>query len=372
MSIEKSPRSILIAPDSFKGSLSAGEAARAIAKGFRSKEHSLLECPLSDGGEGFLEITVQATGGSIHWAETTDALGKEIRAPFGLIDGGKTLVVELASAAGLPGIQRNPLLATTYGVGTLIRRAFEIRPFEKMILGLGGSATIDGGAGLLEALGIRLLDDRGHPIERGGGGLSGLSRIDASEPSAALRTKILLAADVLNPLLGPSGAAVVYGPQKGANPEMIRLLEKNLENFCRLLEADPTAEGTGAAGGVPLSLVSLAGAKIASGFEVISDLVGLDKKLSTAELVLTGEGRLDKSSFEGKVVGRLAQRCRDKGILLYAIAGQVDPPGEARLFEFGGKAFSLDSPEIEASMRAAASLLENKAKAIASRFIPKN
>lgn len=364
-------RTILIATDTFKGSLGAAGATRAIARGLAAAwpDARLDPCPISDGGEGFVEAMVQATGGTIERAETTNALGEPITAAYGVLDGGRTVAVELSAAAGLaqvPMARRQPLETTTYGVGTLIARAHARHPFHKLLLALGGSATVDGGAGLLAALGVELLDASGRPIPLGGGGLASLARVEnARAPAYVLDGDVQLAVDVTNPLVGPRGAARVYGPQKGATPEDVEVLEANLRHFADVLLADTglrvhDTPGAGSAGGVPAGLMALAGARMTSGFELVASAVGLDERLATADLVITGEGQLDRSSFEGKVVGRLAERCQARGIPLVAVVGNVDPEGEALLAALGGTAMTLvpGPMAVEAAMAQAEALLE--------------
>ncbi len=365
---------ILIAPDTFKESLPAAEAARAIARGLQSAlPEALLDvCPLSDGGEGFVETLVQASGGRLDHASTTDALGRPITAAFGVL--GDTVAIELSAAAGLaqvPPDRRNPLDTTTYGVGTLIAEAYARHAFRTLLLAVGGSATVDGGAGLLEALGVRFLDVSGAPVPRGGAGLRRISRIDPSDAHPLLKeARIRIAVDVSNPLLGPRGAAPVYGPQKGATPEDVRELEAGLANLADRLAAETGIRvhdlpGTGAAGGVPAGLVSLAGTQLEPGFDLVAEALGLEAKLKAADWVITGEGQLDRSSFEGKVVGRLSERSPEGRVIV--IAGRVTPEGEALLEERGGAAFSLVREPMtrESAMGQAASLLERTARSIA-------
>jgi len=364
---------ILIAPDTFKESLTAAEAARAIARGLQSAlpDVTLDLCPLSDGGEGFVETLVQASSGRLDHAPTTDALGRPIRAAFGVL--GDTVAIELSAAAGLAQIPpelRDPRRTTTFGVGTLIAEAYARRPFRTLLLAVGGSATVDGGVGLLEALGVRFLDASGEPIPRGGGGLGRIARIDASGAHPLLKeARIRIAVDVSNPLLGPRGAAPVYGPQKGATPEVVRELEVGLANLADRLEALSGVRvhdmpGTGAAGGVASGLVTLADAQLEPGFELVAKAVRLDERLEAADWILTGEGQLDRSSFEGKVVGRLSETRPDARVI--AIAGRVTPEGEALLAARGGAAFSLVREPMtrEAAMAQAESLIERTAQAI--------
>ncbi|MFP5502043.1 MAG: glycerate kinase [Candidatus Sericytochromatia bacterium] len=366
----------LVATDSFKGSLSAAAASAAIARGLAASGLEVDLCPLSDGGEGFVSAIVEGAGGRIEVASTTDALGGPIEAAYGLIDGGETGVVELSSAAGLvqlpPGM-RDPSRTTTYGVGALIAEAHRRHGFKHLLLGLGGSATVDGGAGLLEALGVRFLDHEGRPVPRGGGGLVRLARIESADASPVLTAcTITLAVDVDNPLLGPRGAAPVYGPQKGADAAMVGALEAGLKRLAGAIAAATGRElaampGTGSAGGVPAGLLAFGRARMQPGFEIAAAAVGLEARLQAASLVVTGEGRLDRSSFEGKVVGRLAARCQALGLPLVVVAGTLDPEGVALLEAAGGAAFSLvpgPMPLAQAEAEAEA-LLERQGRMLA-------
>lgn len=365
---------ILIAPDTFKESLTAAEAAQAIARGLQGAlpDATLDLCPLSDGGEGFVETLVHASGGRLDHAPTTDARGRPIQAAFGVL--GDTVAVELSSAAGLaqlPPDLRDPLKTTTFGVGALIAEAYARHPFRTLLLAVGGSATVDGGVGLLEALGLRFLDPSGAPVPRGGGGLRQIARIDPSGAHPVLKDAcIRIAVDVSNPLLGPRGAAPVYGPQKGASPADVRELEAGLANLADRLEELSgirvhAMPGTGAAGGVASGLVALAGARMEPGFELVAKAVGLDARLEAADWIVTGEGKLDRSSFEGKVVGRLSEGRPDARVI--AIAGNVTSEGEALLAARGGAAFSLlrEPMTREAAMAEAEALIERTARAIA-------
>ncbi|MDB5100286.1 MAG: glycerate kinase, partial [Cyanobacteria bacterium RYN_339] len=296
-----------------------------------------------------------------------------IEAPVAVLVGGRVVAVELSTAAGLAQLapeRRDPLVTTTYGVGQLIKAAYERHPFQRLFLALGGSATVDGGAGLLEALGVKLLDAAGRPIPRGGGGLGQLATIDLSEVHPALRAQIIVAVDVDNPLLGPLGAAPVYGPQKGATHQQVELLAANLTIFADALVAATgnrvhDLRGAGSAGGVPAGLVAIAQAEMTPGFELAAQALDLDDHLDRATVVFTGEGQLDGQSFQGKVVGRLAARCHARGIPLVALVGRIDPVGERMLEDLGGVAFSLvpGPMSYEEALRQAPELLE----AIAAR-----
>lgn len=346
---------ILVAPDGFKGSMSAREAAGAIARGLREAlpDEEVRELPMTDGGEGFLDVMVAAHGASLERLATTNALGDPIEADVAILDGGRTVAVELSSAAGLAQLardRRDPMRTTTYGVGCLIREAYERHRFSRLLLALGGSATVDGGSGILEALSVKLLDAAGRPLPRGGGGLGALASLDLSDLHPALRGEIVVAVDVDNPLVGPRGAAHVYGPQKGATPEQVGRLDASLGRLADVLaRATGTRvhdlSGAGSAGGVPAGLVAIAQAHMKPGFELAAEALSLDTHLAEARLVVTGEGQLDLQSFHGKVVGRLAAR----GVPLVVLAGRLTPEGEARLAEAGGVAFALaDGPLAEA------------------------
>lgn len=341
----------LVAPDGYKGSLTARQAAAAIARGLQTAcpEKQVVTMPMTDGGEGFLDVLMTVGVATLETFETTNALGDPITAQVAIMEGGRAVAVELSSAAGLaqlPADRRDPLVTTTYGVGTLIASAYERHPFQRLFLALGGSATVDGGAGLLEALGVKLLDEAGKPIPHGGGGLAKLASIDVSQAHPALKAQIIVAVDVDNPLLGPLGAAPVYGPQKGATHQQVETLAANLKRFAdALVKATGVRvhdlRGAGSAGGVPAGLIAIADAEMRPGFELAAQALGLDDYLDKATAVFTGEGQLDGQSFQGKVVGRLAARCRARGIPLVALVGRIDPTGERLLAEHGGAALPL-------------------------------
>ncbi len=345
-------RVVVAAPNTFKGSMTASDAARAIARGVVRAwpDATVREVPLSDGGEGMVETLVAATHGRVETARVSDARGRSVEASYGRLGDGRTVVVELSAAAGLvqlPMALRDPLVTTTRGVGELVRAAWEKAPFKKLILSLGGSATVDGGTGLLAALGVRFLDVAGRELPPGGGALAGLAVIDRSEAHPLLRSaEIELAVDVTNPLLGPRGAAPVYAPQKGASPDDVLRLERSLGRLADVLEQEcgmrvHDLPGTGSAGGVPAALSAVAGAGMVPGFELVARAVGLDERLAGADLVITGEGQLDRQSFEGKVLGRLLERCRSRGLPLLTIAGSLTPEGEELLAAQGGLAQPL-------------------------------
>jgi glycerate kinase len=322
---------IVIAPDKFKGSLTATEAAHAMARGARSALPSVeIEvAPMADGGEGTVEALVTATGGTYHEVNATGPLGKPVRARFGMLGDDRTAVVEMATASGLvliPADARDPLSATTRGTGELLLAAVAAGA-HRLIVGIGGSATNDGGAGMAQALGFRLLDPEGVEIGPGGGPLGRLDRIERGDGPAGLAdVGIAVACDVTNPLCGPDGASAVYGPQKGADPEMVAVLDRNLERLARIVERDlgasiATIPGSGAAGGLGGGLVAFAGGRLEPGVDLVIDAVGLKGRLRGADLCLTGEGSLDAQSAFGKTAVGVARLARSLGCPTLALVG---------------------------------------------------
>lgn len=312
---------VVIAPDSFKESLSAIEVANGIEEGFREifPNADFVKVPMADGGEGLVHSLVYSLGGQVINREVTGPLGERIEGFFGLIHDGKTAVIEMASASGLHLVSpedRNPLYTTTYGVGELILAALEY-PVEKIILGLGGSATNDGGAGMVQALGGQLLNESGEEIGFGGGALLQLHSIEIGNLDPRL-TKVTfeIACDVENPLFGPTGASAVFGPQKGASDEMVHVLDQNLSHFARLIERDlgtsvSDIPGAGAAGGLGAGLLAFLPCKLKKGIEIVIDATCLEDYIRNASLVITGEGKIDHQTIYGKTpigVARVAQK----------------------------------------------------------------
>lgn len=328
----------VIAPDSFKGSSSAKEVAQAIAEGLREALPD-AECdlvPMADGGEGTVEALVAATGGEIVKVRVTGPLGEPVDAFFGLLGDRHTAVIEMAAAAGLhlvPPEKRNPMVTTTYGVGELIKAALDAG-CRKLIIGIGGSATNDGGAGMAQALGARLLDASGNEIGFGGGALAKLARIDVSGLDLRVReAEIWVACDVTNPLTGPQGASAVYGPQKGATTEMVQLLDANLRHYAALLRRDlgvdvEQMQGAGAAGGLGAGLMAFCQAKLRRGVELVIEAVRLEERVRDAEFVITGEGKLDFQTGYGKVPHGVAQVAKRFGKPVIAIVGQLGEGAE--------------------------------------------
>ncbi|MDF9434733.1 glycerate kinase [Chromohalobacter israelensis] len=324
---------IVIAPDSYKDALSARDAAAAIAAGCARvvSRDSLVECPMGDGGEGTLDALLAATGAERRSARVHDALGRPIEAAWGWHADSRTAYVELAEASGLQPLrqdERSALHSTTFGVGELIRAALDTGA-ERLILTLGGSATNDAGAGMLEALGARLLDNEGHPLPPGGAALASLARLDLSGLDPRLASLAVdTAVDVDNPLLGERGASAVFGPQKGATPEDVARLDAALAHFAEhaadaLGEDYRTLAGAGAAGGMGFAAAAFLGARLKPGIELVMEQVGFDRLLTEASLVITGEGQLDGQSLSGKTPVGIARLARRHGVPTVALAGRL-------------------------------------------------
>ena len=318
-------RTVVVAPDSFKGTISASAAATAIAAGWRSvwPDDRLVLLPQADGGEGTLDAIEAATDGVVR-RSIPDITGPDGRRHTGewLELPGGTAVVELAQCAGLPLMTTlDALGATSRGLGDVIAAALAAGA-TSLVIGLGGSASTDGGTGALEALGLRLLDVAGQPLPPGGAALTALDRIDATGLASAPAGGVTLLTDVDAPLLGPSGAAAVFGPQKGAHPREVALLDAALERFALVVGGDPVMAGVGAAGGTAFGFVNLWGATIEPGARRIAALSGLTQALATADVVLTGEGRFDSQSLTGKVVGSVLALAGETTAGI--IAGSID------------------------------------------------
>lgn len=329
----RTPAKIVVAPDSFKESLAAGDVAEAIIAGLREiwPASEYLPVPMADGGEGTVDAVMQATGGTLRTVRVTGPMGERVAATYGVTADGTTAVIEMAAASGLelvPLASRDPLVATSYGTGELLRAALDAG-VRRCVLGIGGSATVDGGAGMLEALGTRLLDRTSQPISRGGAGLAAIDRLDLSALDPRLAgCRIDVACDVDSPLLGPAGAAAVFGPQKGATPQMVEQLERGLANLARAIEAHlgvsiAATPGAGAAGGVGAALIACLGAKLQPGAGLIAELVGLDAAVRTADLVITGEGRMDAQTVRGKTPVGVAGIAKRYGVPVLALAGSL-------------------------------------------------
>jgi glycerate kinase len=358
---------IVIAPDSWKESLSALEVARAIEAGFRSifphAEYRLL--PVADGGEGTVDALVAATGGRRVAATVSGPLGEPVTACYGLAGNGATAFIEMAAASGLallPPARRDPLRASSRGTGELIRAALDAGA-RHLILGIGGSATNDGGAGMVQALGVRLLDRDGRELSPGGAALAGLARIDIDGLDARLAECVIeVACDVDNPLTGPQGASAVFGPQKGATAAMVSQLDTALAHFARIVERDlgvavADVAGAGAAGGMGAAMLAFLGARLRPGIDIVVEAVGLEQAVAEADLVITGEGRIDGQTVHGKTpvgVARVAARHRKPVIgiagSLGAEAGAVHAHGIDAVFSVLHRPCTLDEALGEAAV----------------------
>ncbi|OBX07792.1 glycerate kinase [Gallibacterium salpingitidis] len=324
---------VVIAPDSYKESLSAMRVANVIEKGFKQvfPDAEYVKVPVADGGEGTVETMVEATNGKVITVDVVGPLGEVMPAFWGISGDEKTAFIEIASASGLEQVpleKRNPLITTTYGVGQLILSALDYG-VTHFIVGLGGSATNDAGAGMLQALGVQLLDSEGKQIGYGGAELARLAKIDVSGLDARLANcQFEIACDVTNPLTGERGASAIFGPQKGATPEMVKQLDSALKHFANIIERDlgiAVAEipGTGAAGGLGAAFAGFLHGSLKSGIKIIVELLALDKKVADADLVITGEGRIDHQSINGKVPVGVAAVAKKYHIPVIGIAGSL-------------------------------------------------
>lgn len=312
---------IVIAPDSYKESLSAMQVATEIEAGFREifPDAEYVKLPVADGGEGTVQAMIEATGGRRVELAVTGPLGQPVQAFYGLTGGDPIAVIEMAAASGLelvPPALRDPLLTTSFGTGELIRRALDAGA-RRFILGVGGSATNDAGAGMLQALGVRLLDAQGMEVGPGGGELARLARVDATQLDPRVHESVFeIACDVSNPLVGPNGASAIFGPQKGASAEVVQQLDANLRVFADVVRRDLGHDvaglpGAGAGGGIAAAMMVFLNGRLRPGSEIVTDAVGLDAAVRDADLVITGEGRIDSQSVQGKTpvgVARVAQR----------------------------------------------------------------
>ncbi|EOE6859697.1 glycerate kinase [Cronobacter dublinensis] len=326
---------IVIAPDSFKESLSAMDVATAIEAGFREiyPQATYVRLPMADGGEGTVEAMVAATGGHIVQVPVTGPLGNRVEGFYGVLGDGETAVIEMAAASGLhlvPPAQRDPRFTTSFGTGELILAALD-SGVKAIIIGIGGSATNDGGAGMMQALGVRFLDNQQRGLLPGGASLAALEHIEMSglDPRLA-HTQFTVACDVDNPLCGAKGASAIFGPQKGATPEMVAQLDAALRRFGTTLEAVTgkriiSAPGAGAAGGMGAALLGMLNAQLRPGIDIVTQTLGLAQAVRDADLVITGEGRLDSQSIHGKTPVGVARVAKQFQRPVVAIAGSLTP-----------------------------------------------
>ena len=364
---------IVVAPDSFKGSVSALGVAEAMERGIRRvfPAADVRKMPIADGGEGTVAALLAATGGRMQHSEVCGPLGESVKAHWGILGDGKTAVIEMAAASGLPLLtkaQRDPLRASSYGTGELMRAALNAG-LRRMIIGIGGSASNDGGAGMARALGARFLSGDGKELPDGGAALIGLKKIDITglDPRL-LETEITVACDVDNPLCGPRGASVVFGPQKGATPEMVATLDLALAHFATCAHAAtgrPVAElaGAGAAGGLGAGLLFFTPAKLKPGVEIILDAVGFSEMVKDAAFVITGEGNTDFQTAFGKAPVGIAKRARRYAVPVFCISGGLGAGADDVLSQGIAAVMSIcDRPlSLEECMRSGDALIESAA-----------
>ncbi|KWT99728.1 glycerate kinase [Vibrio toranzoniae] len=355
---------IVIAPDSFKESLSAVSVAACIEKGFREifPDADYVTLPLADGGEGTVDVLLQGLAGQKRTHQVQGPLGEQINAEWAMLEASdsnpnKTALIEIAAASGLDLLtpeQRDPLLASSFGTGLLILEAIE-EGAQTIIIGLGGSATNDGGAGIVQALGGRLLDNKGHELNRGGAALSKLASIDLTGlDTRCADVELIVACDVDNPLCGENGASYIFGPQKGATPEQVLLLDKAIANFAQIAESqgcvggdDPVHKraGYGAAGGAPMGLGLLFDMQMKPGIEMVLDVLQADEVLKDADLVITGEGQMDNQTLQGKTPYGIAKRASLQGIPTIGVAGSLGSEVEALYGEMSSLFGTVRSPQ---------------------------
>ena len=371
---------VVIAPDSYKGCLSALEVAKAMERGVLSVFPSteVRKIPIADGGEGTVAALVTATNGQLRQTEVTDPLGNKIIAHWGVLGDGRTAVIEMAAASGLPLVpkeRRDPRFTTTFGTGELIQAALA-EGLPKIIIGIGGSATNDGGTGMARALGVRFLDAAGREVAAGGGSLAEICQIDTSALDHRLKnTEIVVACDVDNPLCGTRGASAVFGPQKGATPEMVQQLDAGLAKYAscaRLATGRDVAEkaGAGAAGGLGAGLMFFTPAQLKPGVEIVLDAVGFSDIVRDADFVITGEGRTDFQTAFGKAPVGVAKVAKTHGVPVFCISGGLGEGADDVLAQGIDAVMSIcDRPlSLEECMAAGAQLIEPAAARL-SRII---
>jgi glycerate kinase len=365
---------IVVSPQAFKHSIGAREAALAIQRGIlqAAPDAETILIPVADGGDGTLAALIDTTGGAYHQATVTGPLGEPVDARWGVMGDGETAVIEMALASGLaliPDNRRDPRHATTCGTGELMRAALE-DGYRRVIVGLGGSATNDGGAGMASALGARFLDAGGDQLPPGGAALANLAHVDTSalHPDMSATT-IIGATDVTNPLCGETGASAIFGPQKGATPEMVSELDGCLANLARVVRSDLGIDvlhtpGSGAAGGLGAGLIAFAGAELRSGIDMVCDVLDFDRHAREADLIITGEGRADRSTAFDKAPVGIARRARQFGVPTILVAGSLGP-GYETLYGHGIDAvlpIAEEPADLDSSLRRGSELLQRAAE----------
>ncbi|WP_461613418.1 glycerate kinase family protein [Clostridium sp. Marseille-QA1073] len=323
----------VLAPDSFKESMNSKEACDAMERGIKKiiDDVECIKIPMADGGEGTLEALVEATNGEIYDVEVMSPLMEKITAQFGILGNSNTAIIEMASASGImlvPKEKRNPLITTTYGTGQLIKAALD-KGVNHLIIGIGGSATNDGGAGMITALGAKLLDDNGRELDVGGGELYKLHKIDISNLDSRIKDlTVEVACDVKNPLIGPEGASQIFGPQKGATKEMVEILDRSLEHYAKKikeqLEVDiSTTPGAGAAGGLGGGLLAFLNGELRSGIDLVIHHTGLEEKIKNSNYVITGEGSVDGQTIFGKTPVGVSKIAKKYNVPAIVVAGRI-------------------------------------------------
>lgn len=324
---------IVLAPDSFKESMTAKEVCEAMERGIKkvNGKTACIHVPMADGGEGTMQSLVDATGGKIYTIKVVGPLKNEIEAQYGILGDGQTGILEIASASGIqlvPKENRNPLITTTYGTGQLIKACLD-RGVKKLLIGIGGSATNDGGAGVVQALGGKLLDENGNNLDFGGGELGKLAKIDLTDFDCRLKDiTVEVACDVTNPLCGDRGASNVFGPQKGATPEMVKILDRNLAHYASMINEQLHKDvlkvpGSGAAGGLGAGLMAFLNGTLKKGIEMVIEYAGLEEKVKSADMVWTGEGSIDFQTQYGKTPLGVATVAKKHNKPVVALAGKV-------------------------------------------------
>lgn len=325
---------IIIAPDSFKECLSAKEVAINISEGIRNvmPGATLRQMPISDGGEGILDVLLDGVGGKRIAVEVRDPLSRRINSHYGILGDNRTAIIEMAKASGLELLkeeEKNPLTTSTYGTGQLIKDALD-KGCKKIIIGIGGSATNDGGAGMIRALGAKFLDKNGKDIPEGGGALNELDHIDLSGFDQRIENiEVVVACDVSNPLTGPKGASMVYGSQKGGSMEELQVLDKNLEYYASVIKKELKIDianmpGAGAAGGTGAALMAFMDGKLENGINLILKTLGMEQFMKKADLVITGEGKIDEQTLHGKTISGIAKMAREHNVPVIVITGKVE------------------------------------------------
>ncbi|UQZ35180.1 glycerate kinase [Paenibacillus sp. PK3_47] len=328
-----SQKTFVLAPDSFKESMTAKEVCIAMEQGLRKvyPDAEYIHVPMADGGEGTVQSLVDASGGQIYTKQVMGPLGQPVTAQYGILGDGVTAAIEMASASGIQLVDkadRNPLITTTYGTGELIKECLD-RGIRSIIIGIGGSATNDGGTGMAEALGAKFLDEAGEQLPRGGGSLDRLARIDISALDERLQqVQLIVACDVTNPLCGERGASVVFGPQKGATPERVKQLDANLAHYADIVQQQLGKDvrdlpGAGAAGGLGAGLMIFTQAALQRGIEIVIEYTGLTAKIKDADMVFTGEGGIDFQTKFGKTPYGVARTAKASGKKVIALAGYI-------------------------------------------------